>query len=74
MIRDVLFQNQAGVVQTGLGICGRVALAVDAFDTPPLAVPGKFGGLPVAPALVCTAYALSTDCPKTLGRVWLERS
>lgn len=44
VIRDVLFQNQAGVVQTGLGICGRVALAVDAFDTPPLAVPGKFGG------------------------------
>jgi hypothetical protein len=51
-IRDVLFRNQAGVIETGLGICGRVALAVDAFDTPPLAVPGKFGGLPVAPALV----------------------
>jgi hypothetical protein len=51
-IRDVLFRNQAGVIETGLGICGRVALAVDAFDTPPVAVPGKFGGLPVAPALV----------------------
>jgi hypothetical protein len=51
-IRDVLFQNQAGMIQTGLGICGRVALAVDALDTPPVAVPGKFRGLPVAPALV----------------------
>jgi hypothetical protein len=51
-IRDVLFRNQAGVIETGLGICGRVALAVDAFDTPPVSVPGKFGGLPVAPALV----------------------
>jgi len=51
-IRDVLFQNQTGVIETPLGVCGRVALSVDAFDTPPLAVPGKFDGLPVAPALV----------------------
>ena len=33
-------------------MCGRVELAVDAFDTPPVPVPGKFRGLPVAPALV----------------------
>ena len=35
-----------------LGLCGRIELAVDAFDTPPVPVPGKFRGLPVAPALV----------------------
>src|SRR2546426_3245419 len=41
-IRDVLFRNQSGVIETALGVCGRVELDVDAFDTPPLAVPGKF--------------------------------
>jgi hypothetical protein len=39
-------------VQTPLGLCGRVELDVEAFDMPPVAVPGKFQGLPVAPALV----------------------
>ena len=51
-IRDVVIRNQTGDVQTPLGLCGRIQLAVDAFDTPPVPVPGKFGGLPVAPALV----------------------
>lgn len=51
-IREISFRNQTGTLQTPLGLCGRVELAVDAFDTPPVAVPGKFGGLPVAPALV----------------------
>src|SRR6476469_3815537 len=51
-IRDVSFRNQTGTLQTPLGLCGRVELAVDAFDTPPMPVPGKFRGLPVAPALV----------------------
>jgi hypothetical protein len=51
-IREVLFRNQAGDVQTPLGLCGRVELVVDAFDMPPTPVPGKFNGLPVAPALV----------------------
>jgi hypothetical protein len=51
-IRDVSFRNQTGTLQTPLGLCGRVELAVDAFDTPPMRVPGKFSGLPVAPALV----------------------
>ena len=41
-IRDVLFRNQTGALQTPLGLCGRVELDVDAFDTPPVAVPGKF--------------------------------
>jgi hypothetical protein len=51
-IRDVVIRNQTGDVQTPLGLCGRVQLAVDASDMPPVPVPGKFGGLPVAPALV----------------------
>ena len=52
LIRDVLIRNQTGEVQTPLGLCGRIELDVDAFDMPPVPVPGKFGGLPVVPALV----------------------
>jgi hypothetical protein len=51
-IRDALFENQTGLLQTPLGLCGRIEIAVNAFDTPPVAVPGAFHGLPVAPALV----------------------
>ena len=51
-IREFLIRNQSGDVQTPLGLCGRVQFIVDAFDTPPVPVPGKFRGLPVAPALV----------------------
>jgi hypothetical protein len=52
VIRDVLIRDQTGDVQAPLGLCGRVEFDVDAFDTPPVAVPGKFEGLPVAPSLV----------------------
>ncbi len=52
VIRETMFQNQTGLLQTPLGLCGRVEIAVDAFDKPPLGVPGSFNGLPVAPALV----------------------
>ena len=51
-IRTTTFSNAAGAIQTPLGLCGRVQIAVDAFDRPPLAVPGTFNGLPVSPALV----------------------
>jgi hypothetical protein len=51
-IREIRFSNQAGMLQTALGLCGRVQLAVDAFDTQPMPVPGTFRGLPVTPALV----------------------
>jgi hypothetical protein len=51
-ITDGLFRNQTGLLQTPLGLCGRVEIAVDAFDRPPVPVPGNFRGLPVAPALV----------------------
>jgi hypothetical protein len=51
-IRELVIRNQTGDVQTPLGLCGRVQLAVDAYDMPPVPVPGKFLGLPVAPALV----------------------
>jgi hypothetical protein len=51
-IREVTFSNQSGTLETPLGLCGRVQLAVDAFDSTSLPVPGRFGGLPVTPALV----------------------
>ena len=52
VVRDVLVRNQAGDVETPIGLCGRVELAVDAFDRQPMAVPGTYRGLPVAPAFV----------------------
>jgi hypothetical protein len=51
-IREVTFSNQSGTLETPLGLCGRVQLAVDAFDTTPIPVPGRFESLPVTPALV----------------------
>jgi hypothetical protein len=39
-------------VQVPLGLCGRIEIDADAFDMPPVVVPGNFRGLPVAPALV----------------------
>jgi hypothetical protein len=38
-------------------ICGTVSLAATAHDTPPLPVPGAFGGFPVSPALVTWSLA-----------------
>jgi hypothetical protein len=52
VIRAITIRNQTGDIQTPLGLCGRVELDVEAFDMPPVVVPGKFNGLPVAPALV----------------------
>jgi hypothetical protein len=60
-IRDVLFRNQTGVLDTPLGLCGRVALAADAYDTTPVPVPGKFHGLPVSPAVVRWSIARAGD-------------
>jgi hypothetical protein len=51
-IRETLFRNQNGLLQTPLGLCGRVEIDVDAFDSPPVPVPGTFHDLPVAPAFV----------------------
>ena len=44
--------RSAGVVESPLGVCGRVQLAVTAWDEPALPVPGRFAGLPVTPAYV----------------------
>ena len=52
VIREVLIRDQTGDVQTPLGLCGRLEFDVDAYDLPPIPVPGKFLGLPVAPSLV----------------------
>jgi hypothetical protein len=51
-IRDIVIRNQTGDIQTPLGLCGRLEFDVDAYDLPPIPVPGKFSGLPVTPALV----------------------
>jgi hypothetical protein len=51
-VHGVLVRNAAGDVETTSGLCGRVELDVDAFDTQPMLVPGVFAGLPVAPAFV----------------------
>jgi hypothetical protein len=51
-IRAIGIRNQTGEIQTPLGLCGRVAIEVEAFDIPPMVVPGKFKGLPVVPSLV----------------------
>jgi hypothetical protein len=51
-VQDVIVRNQSGDVATPLGLCGRVELVVDAFDTQPMSVPGTEHNLPVAPALV----------------------
>src|SRR5436305_290070 len=51
-VRDIVVRNQAGDVQTPVGLCGRVELDVDAYDPQPVPVPGTYHGLPVAPALV----------------------
>jgi len=51
-IRDVLIKNQTGILQAPLGLCGSLELDADVFDTPPIAVPGPFHGMPVAPAYV----------------------
>ena len=51
-VKAIVVRNQAGDVQTPVGLCGRVELDVDAFDTQPMPVPGTYRNLPVAPALV----------------------
>ena len=35
-----------------LGVCGRISIVTEAFDTPPLKVRGTFAAFPVAPATV----------------------
>jgi len=49
-IRAVTIEDRLGAMQGPL--CGRVEIDADAFDTPPVPVPGPFRGLPVAPAFV----------------------
>ena len=54
-VARILVENEDGVVQPSTDVCGRVQLVAEAYDTPPLPVPGTFAGLPVAPALVTWA-------------------
>ena len=51
-VKDIVVRNQSGDVQTPVGLCGRVEIDVDAFDTQPVPVPGTYHNLPVSPALV----------------------
>ena len=52
VIRSISVRNQTGEPQTPIGLCGRIEMDVDAYDLPPVVVPGKFSGLPGVPALV----------------------
>ncbi len=56
-IRVVAFRNDVGAAEVPLGLCGRVEIDAQTYDTPPLRVPGPFDGLPVAPALVTWTIA-----------------
>jgi hypothetical protein len=51
-VHDILVRNQTGDMETPVGLCGRVELDVDAYDTQPMPVPGTYRNLPVSPALV----------------------
>jgi hypothetical protein len=51
-VREIVVRDKTGEVATPIGLCGRVELDVDAYDEPPMPVPGTYRGLPVAPALV----------------------
>jgi hypothetical protein len=62
VIRAIGVRNQTGELQIPLGLCGRIEMDVEAFDLPPVVVPGKFKGLPVVPSLVrWTMTKLSGD-------------
>lgn len=51
-VASILVENGNGAVEDPTAICGRIQIVADAYDTPPMRVPGKFNGLPVSPALV----------------------
>ena len=51
-IGQLLLRDLTGHAVSPLSVCGKVTLSVEAYDTPSLPVPGRFNGLPVAPALV----------------------
>jgi hypothetical protein len=51
-VREIAVRNQSGDVQTPIGLCGRVELDVDAYDTQPVLVPGTYRNLPASPAFV----------------------
>jgi hypothetical protein len=52
VVREIVVRNQAGDVQTPIGLCGRVQIVVDAYDKQPMRVPGTYNNLPISPALV----------------------
>jgi murein DD-endopeptidase MepM/ murein hydrolase activator NlpD len=51
-VAGIVVRNAAGHVTGPLGVCGRISLAAEAYDTPSLPAPGNWRGLPVTPALV----------------------
>jgi hypothetical protein len=67
-IRGIGIRNQTGDVQVPLGLCGRIEIDAEAFDMPPVVVPGNFGGLPVAPALVQWTLTKLAAVPSCRGR------
>ncbi len=52
-VSDILFRDYGTLHELDpLGICGRVSIVAEAFDTPPMKVIGSFADFPVSPALV----------------------
>src|SRR5262249_14168594 len=51
-VQSVLFRTPDGRVVNPLSLHGRVDIAADAADTPPVPVPGFWFGFPVTPAVV----------------------
>jgi len=51
-VEDLLFTNEHGAAITPTALKGRVLVAADAYDIPPLPVPGLWFDFPVTPALV----------------------
>lgn len=52
-VADIVFREGGTIKELDpLAVCGRVAIAAQAYDTPPLKIPGVFANFPVAPATV----------------------
>jgi hypothetical protein len=62
-VSAIELRNEKGALVGPLAVCGRVAIAAEVHDTPPLAVPAPWNGLPVGPALVTWKLAKLDGAP-----------
>lgn len=64
VVSSVTFRNQAGRPLSPLGLDGRVTIVAGAYDLPWPAVPGRWNGMPVTPAVI--GWKLTTLDGKTI--------